>query len=79
MARKARLTGMEAIEAEIEKAEEALCKSKAKYDADKAYLKQILDKRDALRKDEVIKAIAQSKRSYEEILRFIKGEMIEDE
>ena len=37
-------------------------------------LKQLLDKRDALRKEELIAAVTKSSRSYEEILAFLEAD-----
>ena len=79
MGRSSKVRSLEAVEAEVKRAEEALKKSKAKYDADKQALKDALDKRDALRNEELIKAIAQSKHSYEEILQYLRGEESEAE
>ena len=42
-------------------------------------LKELLDKQKALQSEELMKAIADSSRSYEDILRYIKGESSEDE
>ena len=44
-------------------------KAKHRYDAAAATLKDLLDKRDALRQKKLLDAIAQSGRSYEEIMR----------
>lgn len=80
MGRRSRnIHSLEAVEAEVKRTEEALKKSKAKYDADKQALKEALDKRDAIRNEELIKAIAQSKHSYEEILQYLRGDESEAE
>ena len=39
-----------------------------------AVLKELLDKRDAIRKDEILSAIVKSGRSYEEIMNFLNVE-----
>ena len=44
-----------------------------------AVLKELLDKRDAIRKDEILSAIVKSGRSYEEIMNFLNVEETERE
>ena len=46
-------------------------KAKHRYDAAAATLKDLLDKRDALRQKKLLDAIAQSGRSYEEIMQYL--------
>ena len=67
----ARMSGMDALEKKIEKAQETVSKRKKAYDEAMAELSDLLDKRDALRRDELIKAIMKSERKYEEILAFL--------
>lgn len=67
----ARMTSMEALEAKIEKAQALVSKTKKQYDAAVAALSDLLDKRDALRRDELVKAIMKSDRTYEEVLAFL--------
>ena len=55
----------------IEKAQKNLVKAKHRYDAAAATLKDLLDKRDALRQKKLLDAIAQSGRSYEEIMQYL--------
>ena len=55
----------------IEKALQDLVKAKHWYDAAAATLKDLLDKRDALRQKKLLDAIAQSGRSYEEIMQYL--------
>ena len=69
-----RKTSKEALEEKIEKAEKDVITAKKKYDEAKANLKQLLDKRDALRKEELIAAVTKSSRSYEEILAFLEAD-----
>ena len=68
-----RKTSIEALEEKIEKAEKDVITAKKKYDEATANLKQLLDKRDALRKEELIAAVTKSSRSYEEILAFLEA------
>ena len=49
-----------------------MAKAKARYDAEAAVLKELLQKRQAIRDRELMEAIAKSKRSFEEILDYIK-------
>lgn len=69
-----RKTSKEALEEKIEKAEKDVITAKKKYDEVTANLKQLLDKRDALRKEELIAAVTKSSRSYEEILAFLEAD-----
>ncbi|MDD7729609.1 MAG: hypothetical protein PUK34_08380 [Clostridia bacterium] len=69
-----RKTSKEALEEKIEKAEKDVITAKKKYDEATANLKQLLDKRDALRKEELIAAVTKSSRSYEEILAFLEAD-----
>ena len=67
----ARMVSMEALDKKIEKAQELVSRKKKEYDAATAALGDLLDKRDALRRDELVKAIMKSGRTYEEILAFL--------
>lgn len=64
----------ELLESKIEKAQEDLVKAKRRYDVAAATLKDLLDKRDALRQKKLLAAIAQSERSYEEIMRYLQSD-----
>lgn len=70
----ARVTAMQAVQAKIEKAQEAVSKKKKEYDEAIAVLSDLLDKRDALRRDELVKAIMKSDRTYEEVMAFLNTE-----
>ena len=67
----ARMSSMEALEKKIEKAQEQVSRTKKRYDAAIAKLSDLLDKRDALRRDELVKAIMKSDRTYDEVLEFL--------
>ncbi len=67
----ARTTSKEALDAKIKKAQEQVSKTKKQYDAAMANLSDLLDKREALQKDELIKAITRSRHTYEEVLAFL--------
>lgn len=62
------------LERKIEVAQEKVVKTKEKYEAAITELKQLMDKRDALKKEELIAAIKRSDKTYEEILGFINGD-----
>ena len=74
----ARMTSMEALDAKIEKAQAQVSKTKKQYDAAVA-VSDLLDKRDALRRDELVKAIMKSDRTYEEVLAFLGDGAAEEE
>ena len=69
----AREINAELLDTKIEKAQQDLVKAKHRYDAAAATLKDLLDKRDALRQKKLLDAIAQSGRSYEEIMQYSKN------
>ena len=58
----AREINAELLDTKIEKAQKNLVKAKHRYDAAAATLKDLLDKRDALRQKKLLDAIAQSGR-----------------
>ena len=67
----ARATGMEALEQRIEKAKEKVTRTKKAYDEAIDEFQVLLDKQTAMRTDELMKAIAKSDKTYEEILRYV--------
>ena len=69
----AREMNAELLDVKIEKAQKDLVKAKHRYDAVAANLKDLLDKRDALRQKKLLDAIAQSGRSYEEIMQYLQN------
>ena len=67
-----RKTSKEALEEKIEKAEADVIAVKKKYDQAAANLKELLDKRDAIRKEEILSAVVKNEwQSYEEIMNFL--------
>ena len=68
-----RKTSKEALEEKIKKAEADVIAAKKKYDQVTANLKELLDKRDAIRKEEILSAVVKSGRSYEEIMNFLNA------
>ena len=76
----ARGININTLEQKIEKAQQDVVKAKKTYDSATAALKDLLDKRDAFRKNEIMDAIAKSDKSYAEIMRYIRGSVsAEDE
>lgn len=67
----ARSIGMESLLQKIDLAQARVIKTKAVYDEAVGDLQILLNKQDALRKDEIWNAITQSRKSYEEILKLI--------
>lgn len=61
------------IDTKIEAAKRLLEKAKLRYERAAANLKALMDRRDEVRKRELLEAIGKSDRTYEEILNFIKG------
>ena len=62
------------LDEKIEKAQEAVEKTKARYDAAVKELRDLLDKKDAQRKMELLKAVENSPGTYDEIMAFLKAE-----
>lgn len=76
--RKAGTTTSETLEQQIEKAQEKVIKTKAAHESAVDSLQKLLDKRDALLKNNLWKAIIDSGKTYEEILNFISGPINEE-
>ena len=65
------------LDAKIEQQKEALEKAKARYEAEKEALAELVKMRNELRKEELMTAVINSDKSYEEILAFVRGEVAE--
>ena len=78
MGRAGRKISIASIEAKIDKQREALQRSKAKYEEDKAELYRLEKIREDLQTKELIEAISKSKRSYKDILAYINGAGADD-
>lgn len=74
----ARQMGMDSLNKKIEKAEQSVSRTRAVYEAAKAELKELLDKRDSLKRDMVLNAILKSDKTLDEILEFI-GDSTDEE
>jgi len=70
----ARITGIEALESKIEKAQMDVVKTKQRYDIAVSKLGDLMDKRDALKRDELINTIMKSNKSHEDILQFLNDD-----
>ena len=77
MARGKRRLGMEVINQQIESAQEEVVKTKKKYDAATDLLKSLLDKKKELQTEELMAAVMKSKHSYEDILQYIRSDIVE--
>ena len=65
------VTALQAVELKIVKAQEQVSKTKKTYDTAIANLSNLLDERDAIRRDELVKAIMKSNKTYEEVMAFL--------
>ena len=75
----ARNISKEGLEQKIEKVEKAISRNREQYDRLTAELEELHKKQKAIQSEELMQAIAESSRSYEEILRFIQGTSTENE
>lgn len=65
--------GTKLIDSKIEKARKLLEKVEARRDKVALNLRVLMDRRNEIRRLEIVDAIGTSRRSYDEILNFIKG------
>ena len=68
----ARKSSRDTLEEKIEQAQQRVIKTKAAYDKAVDDLQILIDKKKAMQTDELMNAIAQSGRSFEEIMRFLE-------
>ena len=61
------------IDEKIDQQKEVVLKIKEKYDVAVAELERLMRKRDEARNKEILQAIADSDKSYEEIMAFLTG------
>ena len=69
----ARSMNRETLEQKIAKTEKAISQNREQYDRLTAELEDLHKKKKAIQNEEILKAIAGSEKSYEEILSFIQG------
>ena len=61
----------------IEQQEQAVSRIKDRYDAEVSKLEELMNKRDVLRKKELMKAIEDSGKSFDEIIKFLREDSAE--
>lgn len=67
------------LEEKIETQKEAVSKAKDRYEAELEKLEKLMQKWDELRSKELMAAFASSERSFEEVMRFLSGNEVDDE
>lgn len=67
------------IEEKIETQKGLVSKAKDRYEAELDKLEKLMRKRDELRSKELMEAFANSERSFEEVMRFLSGNEVDDE
>lgn len=70
----ARNISKESLTQKIEKVEKAISKNREQYDKLTAELKELHQKQKAIQSRELLKAISESSRSFEDIMRYIQGD-----
>ena len=75
----ARNISKESLERKIEKVEKAISRNREQYEKLTAELEELHQKQKAIQSEELLKAIAESTRSYEESLHFIQSASEEEE
>ena len=65
------------LDVKIEQQKELLEKAKARYEAEKDALAELIKMRNELCREELMNAVINSDKSYEEILAFARGEVVE--
>ena len=73
MARGRRKVNTETLDTKIEQQKAVLEMAKAKYEAEKETLAELIKLRNEMRKEELMEAVIKSDHSYAEIMAFIKG------
>lgn len=68
-----RKSGQETLDQKIELAKQKVIKTKAAHEKAVDELQVLLDKKKALQTQDLMKAISESDKSFEEIMQFIKG------
>ncbi len=67
------------LDQKIERAEAEVARTKQRYESAVAALEQLMELRDEGKRQELFKALAQSNRSYAEIMAFIRSDPENDE
>ena len=74
----ARTVNKDALNDKITKLEKAISKNRQQYEKMTAEMKRLLDMRKSIQSDELFKTYASSKRSFEDIMRYIKSDPDKD-
>ena len=61
----------------VEQQEQVVSRIKDRYDAEVSKLEELMNKRDELRKKELMKAIEDSGKSFDEIIKFLREDSAE--
>lgn len=67
------------IDEKIAQAQEQIIKTKAKYDEAIAVLEELLAKKRAMQNEELLRLFANSNRTYDEVVAFLKEVMTEEQ
>jgi chromosome segregation ATPase len=62
------------LDERIEEQKQVVSKAREHYEAEVNKLEQMMNKRDELQKKELMKAVEDSSRSFEEIMQFLQGD-----
>ena len=71
--RSGRRTSADALNEKIQKAQERVASTKAAYGSAVKNLQELMEKRDALRKDELYSLLLKSNKTYDEVIRFLES------
>ena len=77
--RRGRQITAESLEEKISKAQDRLVSTKKAYDNAAQELRDLLEKRDAIRKDELYNKLISSKWSYEQVIKLISSDPPDDD
>ena len=66
------------LDERIEEQEQVVSKAREHYEAEVNKLEQMMNKRDELQKKELMKAVEDSSRSFEEIMQFLQGDALSE-
>ena len=72
--RRGRQVSAEALEEKISRAQDKLVATKKAYDVAAQELRDLLEKRDAIRKDELYNKLVSSKWSFEQVIKLISSD-----
>lgn len=76
--RRGRQINAESLEEKISKAQDKLVATKKAYDEAAQELRNLLEKRDAIRKDELYKKLVNSKWTFEQVIKLIESDPPDD-